>query len=115
MDVTNGIALDGYPATKGQADHLTALAKKLALGPPINIQIDVPDDIVRERLKKRNQAEDKPELIDESLKNYHREMDMIRAYYPKMNIWTIDGLKPPREVSNTIESILRDEASKRQR
>ncbi len=112
-DLTKGVALDGYPASKDQADHLAALATKLGLPPPIVIQIDLPDDVVKERLKKRQRADDKPELIEERLKNYHREMDMIRSYYPQANIWTIDGDKPIAEVSGTIEAILNDEMPKR--
>jgi adenylate kinase len=112
LDLTKGIALDGYPATKDQADHLAALATKLALPPPIVIQIDLPDDVVKARLKKRQRADDKPELIEERLKNYHREMDMIRSYYPQANIWTINGDKPVKEVSGTIEAILKDEMPK---
>jgi adenylate kinase len=113
LDLTKGVALDGYPASKDQADHLAALAGKLGLPPPIIIQIDVPDDVVRARLKKRQRADDKPELIEERLKNYHREMDMIRSYYPEANIWTINGAKPVTEVSNTIEAILKDEMPRR--
>ena len=113
LDLTKGVALDGYPASKDQADHLAALASKLKLPPPIVIQIDLADDVVRQRLKKRQRADDTPELIEERLKNYHREMDMIRSYYPEANIWTINGDKSITEVSNTIEAILRDEMPKR--
>ena len=109
LDLTKGVALDGYPATKAQADHLAALAAKLNLRPPIVIQIDLPDAVARQRAQKRQRADDKPELIEERLKNYHREMDMIRSYYPQANIWTINGDKPVAEVSSTIEAILRDE------
>ncbi len=112
LDLTKGVALDGYPASKDQADHLAALAAKLNLPPPIVIQIDLPDDVARQRLKKRQRADDKPELIEERLKNYHREMDMIRSYYPQANIWTINGDKPVAEVSSTIEAILKDEMPK---
>src|SRR5205823_4517077 len=49
-DLTKGVALDGYPATKNQADHLAASAVKLGLPPAIVIQIDLPDDVARERL-----------------------------------------------------------------
>ena len=111
-DLTKGVALDGYPASKDQADHLAALATKLNLPPPIVIQIDLPDDVARKRLKTRHGADDKPELIEERLKNYHREMDMIRSYYPEANIWTINGDKPIAEVSRTIEAILNDEMPK---
>ena len=111
-DLTKGVALDGYPASKDQADHLAALAVKLNLPPPIVIQLDFPDDVARQRLKERQHADDKPELIEERLKNYHREMDMIRSYYPEVNIWTINGDKPVEEVSSTIEAILKDELPK---
>jgi adenylate kinase len=112
LDLTKGVALDGYPASKDQADRLAALATKLNLPPPIVIQIDVPDDVSRQRAKARNRIDDTPVLIDERLKNYHREMDMIRSYYPQANIWTVNGNKPIGEVSSTIEAILRDEIPK---
>ncbi len=112
LDLTKGVALDGYPASKDQADRLAALAAKLNLPPPIVIQIDLPDDVSRQRAKARNRADDTPALIEERLKNYHREMDMIRSYYPQANIWTINGNKPIAEVSSTIEAILRDEIPK---
>src|ERR1051325_9088361 len=94
LDLTKGVALDGYPASKDQADHLAALAGKLKLPAPIVIQIDLPDDVARQRTKKRQRADDTPDLIEKRLKNYHREMDMIRSYYPQANIWTIKGDKP---------------------
>jgi adenylate kinase len=109
LDLTKGVALDGYPASKEQADRLAALATKLKLPPPIIIQIDLPDDVARQRANARKRSDDTPALIEERLKNYHREMDMIRSYYPEANIWTISGNKPTAEVSKTIEAILRDE------
>jgi adenylate kinase len=112
LDLTKGVVLDGYPASKDQADHLAALAAKLTLPPPIVIQLDTPDDVARQRLKERQRPDDKPELIEERLKNYHREMDMIRSYYPEANIWTINGDKPVAVVSSTIEAILKDEIPK---
>jgi len=112
LDLAKGVVLDGYPGSKDQADHLAALAAKMNLPPPIVIQIDLPDDVARRRLKERQRADDTPELIDERLKNYHREMDMIRSYYPKANIWTINGDKPVAVISGTIEAILKDEMPK---
>lgn len=112
LDLTKGVVLDGYPATKDQADHFATLVEKHDLPPPIVIQIDLPDDVARQRLKERRGIDDKPELIEERLKNYHREMDMIRSYYPQANIWTINGDKPAAVVSSTIEAILKDEIPK---
>lgn len=114
MDITKGVALDGYPATKDQADHLAGLVRKLALPSPIVIQLEVPDDMVRDRLKKRGREDDTPEVIGRRLKDYHRELDMLRSYYPQANIWTVNGSGSPEEVSQTIGSILKDELPKKQ-
>jgi adenylate kinase len=112
LDVSKGVALDGYPATKEQADHLASLAKQFSLPAPIIIQLDVPDPVVRERLRKRGREDDTPAQIEARLKEYHRELDMVRAYYPEADIWTIDGTRTPVEVSRTIRSILQDELKK---
>lgn len=111
MDLSRGVVLDGYPSTKDQADHLGALVKKLGLPSPIIIQLDVPDNVDWQRLEKRKREDDTPEQIARRLKDYHRELDLIRSYYPEANIWTIDGTRPIADVSNTIQSILNDEAT----
>jgi adenylate kinase len=113
MDLTKGVVLDGYPASKDQADHLAALVAKQILPAPIVIHIDLPDEVAMQRLKERQRADDKPELIEERLKNYHREMDMIKSYFPEAKIWTIDGNKPVAEVSAAIGELLKDELQKR--
>lgn len=109
MDLKKGVALDGYPATKDQADHLADLIRERFWPAPIVIQFEVPDDVVRERLQKRKGPEDTPERIEQRLKDYHRELDMIRSYYPEANLWTVDGTRPSADVSATIEAILKDE------
>ncbi len=73
LDFSKGVALDGYPATKDQADHLASLAKKFSLAAPVVIQLDVPDAVVRGRLVKRAREDDTPEQIEARLKEYHRE------------------------------------------
>ncbi len=112
LDLTKGVVLDGYPASREQADHLAQLVRTNALPSPVVIQLDVSDDIIRERLKKRARPDDTPELISQRLKQYHRELDMVRSYYPQANIWTIDASKPPKEVADTIRAILNDELPK---
>jgi len=113
LDLTKGVVLDGYPASKDQADHFAALISTLDLPHPIIIQIDVPDQIATERLKERHHADDQPELIEERLKNYHREMDMIQSYFPEAKVWTVNGDKPVAEVSSAIETVLKRALGKR--
>jgi adenylate kinase len=113
LDLTKGVILEGYPASKDQADHFAALIAKLNLPPPIVIQIDIPDHVAEGRLKQRQHADDQPELIEERLKNYHREMDMIQSYFPEAKIWTVNGDRPVEEVSRAIEAIVNKALGKR--
>jgi adenylate kinase len=113
MDLTKGVALDGYPSTKDQADHLAALVRNLGLPSPVIFHLEVPDEVVRKRLDKRKRDDDTPAQVERRLKDYHRELEMIKSYYPEANIWTIDGTRPPAEVSKTIQAVLADELPKR--
>lgn len=104
IDVTRGFILDGYPATRRQADFLGALVKELKLPSPIILQLDVPDDVVRQRLA----GKEKADVLEKSLAQYHREMDLIREYYPQADIWTVIGTRPIAEVARTIVSLIQD-------
>jgi adenylate kinase len=106
MDAKKGFVLDGYPATKDQADHLEAMVKEMGLPSPVIIVLDIPDKVALKRDKKRGRDDDTPAQIERRLKDYHREMDFVRTYYPEANIRTVDGTKPVAEVSKAIEAIL---------
>jgi adenylate kinase len=106
MDAKKGFVLDGYPATKDQADHLAMTIKELGLPKPVVILLDVPDKVARKRDKKRGRADDTPAEIERRLKEYHREMDFVRSYYPEANIRRIDGTRPVADVSKAIEAEL---------
>src|SRR5690242_15701956 len=106
MDAKKGFVLDGYPATKDQADHLEAMVKEMGLPSPVIIVLEIPDKIALKRDKKRGREDDTPAQIERRLKDYHREMDFVRTYYPEANIKTVDGTKPIAEVSKAIEALL---------
>src|SRR6476661_9060945 len=63
MDAKKGFVLDGYPATKDQADHLEAMVKELGLPSPTIIALDIPDKVARQRDKKRARSDDTPEQV----------------------------------------------------
>jgi len=109
MDAKKGFVLDGYPATKDQADHLESMVKELGLPKPIVILLDVPDKVSLKRDKKRGRADDTPAQIEKRLKDYHREMDFVQSYYPEANIHKVDGTRPIAEVSKAIEAVLEKE------
>jgi adenylate kinase family enzyme len=100
-DLSKGLVFDGYPASKIQADFLTDLGDKLKLPPPVVIHLSAPDEVVRKRLK--NQA--RPEL-EQELKDYHREFDFLRTYFPEANIRTVDATKRRADVAKEIRKIV---------
>ncbi len=108
IDTSRGFALDGYPATRAQADYLASLTEQMLLPRPIVIQIRIPDQVAHERARARGGERDSPEEIARRLSEYHREMDVIRAYFPKADIWTIDGTRPVRGVSATIRLLIEE-------
>ena len=79
-DLSRGMVLDGYPSTKDHADYLTALIKKGVLHNPLTIQLQIPDETVLKRTKKA--GKDSAASVEQRLKDYHREMDMLRLYFP---------------------------------
>jgi adenylate kinase family enzyme len=76
------------------------------LSNPVVIQINVSDEELQARAKKNPKAD--LTQLSRRIEDYHREIGMLRSYYPQANIWEINGDKTPKEVSDTIEGILKD-------
>lgn len=104
LNTGKGFIIDGYPATHAQAEHLAKVVKQRQLPSPVIVHLDVPDDVVRQRMA----GKEKPESLEKRLSDYHREMDLIRSYYPQGDIWSVIGTRAPKEVSKTIEMLIED-------
>jgi adenylate kinase family enzyme len=102
-DLSHGIALDGYPATLVQAEDLSKMVPDLNLK-PIAFQLQVPDDVIRERSRKTGRQSDSSQILEQRIKDYHREMDAISLYFPKANIVAVDADKPEAEVWKAIQA-----------
>ncbi len=107
-DLSHGIALDGYPATLVQAEDLAKMVPELKLQ-PIAFQLQVPDDVIRERARKTGRESDRPQIIEQRIKDYHREMDAISAYFPNAKIVPLDSNRPEAETWKAVQGAL-DEA-----
>jgi adenylate kinase len=103
-DLSKGVVLDGYPASKIQGDFLMTLREKFELPAAIVIHLNAPDDVVRKRLKKQNRPD-----IDQELKDYHREFAFVRQYFPDADIRTIDATRKPAEVAKQIRKLLQNQ------
>ena len=92
------ILLDGFPRTVAQAE---ALGRELDAA----ILIDVPDDVVVERIAGRGQgrADDNPETVRERLRVYHRETEPLVDHYERQGkLWRVDGAGSPDEVHQAV-------------
>jgi adenylate kinase family enzyme len=99
-DLSKGVVLDGYPASKIQGDFLASLREKFHLQHSVVIHLNVPDDVVRKRLK------DQKRDLEQELKDYHREFDFVRDYFPDANIRSVDGTKDRGHVAKEIRKIV---------
>jgi adenylate kinase family enzyme len=82
------------------------LVRERGLAPPVAVLLDIPDDEARKRLKSRGARDDTPEIIEQRIKDYHREMDFLHLYFPDMKIHKLDGTKKPDQVSKDLKKIL---------
>ena len=108
VNLGHGLALDGYPATLVQAEDLAKMLPDLHLK-PIAFQLQLPDEVIRQRAKKAGQESDSPQVLEQRIKDYHREMDSISLYFPKAKIVSVDADRPEAEVWKAIQAGL-DEA-----
>lgn len=106
-DAEHGFILDGYPSSAAQADKLAVLLKERYLPEPVVIFLDVPDEVVRQRLKRRHQADDTPEMIEHRLAEYHRDAKFLLERYPGPQLKKVDGSKSEGQVWKDVEAALR--------
>ncbi|HXK06583.1 MAG TPA: nucleoside monophosphate kinase [Verrucomicrobiae bacterium] len=102
-DLTHGVVLYRYPAAKIQGDFLLSLREKLGLPKALVIHLRVPDDVARKRLE----GEHVPAAdIEQQLKDYHREVDFVRVYFPEADIHDVDGNQTREKVAKAISKLL---------
>jgi adenylate kinase len=93
----NGFLLDGFPRTVAQAEALNELTAGAGLHAVINI--DVPLDEVRERMRQRGRDDDTVEAIDRRLELYESETAPLIAFYEDAGLMVqVDGLGSMDEV-----------------
>ncbi len=98
------LILDGYPRDMSQAKWL--IENKTHHGRDIQliIVVEVPKSELLKRLAIRGRADDVPEVIDERLRIYRKEMYPILSYFTEqnVNIVHIDGVGTVGQVHDRI-------------
>jgi adenylate kinase len=106
------ILLDGFPRTVAQADALAGALQARGRELTAAVLIDVPDDLVVERISGRHQdrEDDRPETVRDRLRVYHAQTEPLVAYYDERGLLRrVDGAGDADAVEAAVRAAI-DEA-----
>ena len=114
-DADNGFVLDGFPRTMAQADALDEMLAEIGKPLTIVFELQVPDDVARQRMRKRareeGRSDDTDEAIERRLELYHRETEpIVQHYRVRGNLVGIHGVGTVDEVFAEIQVALEQAA-----
>jgi adenylate kinase len=108
-DTQAGWILDGFPRTVAQAEALDLLLAEIAQPYDSVINLDVPDQILIDRLKARaidqGRADDNEDIIKNRLEEYNAKTRPLLEFYGN-KVKQIDGTPSMLEVTETIKKFL---------
>lgn len=117
-DCAGGAVLDGYPRTRGQAETLDPLTRRLGLGEvSLVLMLDVPEDEVFRRISGRRQeavgegerADDKDDVVIERMRVYRELTEPLVEYYRSTGaLEEIDGVGTVDEVFDRLDGAMRE-------
>jgi adenylate kinase len=107
-DTEEGFVLDGFPRTMPQADALDAMLVEIDRPLGVVLELQVPDAVAVERLRKRaveeGRADDTPEAITKRIGLYHEQTKPLVSHYRLAgNLVGIHGDRPENEVFAEIQ------------
>jgi adenylate kinase len=95
--VGHGFLLDGFPRTRAQAEELVGITGTSGIDAAINL--DVPLDVVTDRMKSRGRADDTDDAIARRLELYERETAPVLEWFDDRGLLvTVDGVGTEDEV-----------------
>jgi len=106
-DTRGGFILDGYPRNLAQADALDTLLKRLKQPFDHAVQLDVPTDLLVDRIagraKAEGRADDNPESVRKRLDVYESQTaPVIEFYRTHGQLKVVDGVGSQDDVFNRI-------------
>jgi adenylate kinase len=107
-DAENGFILDGFPRTMPQADALDSMLEEIDRPLAVVFELQVPDEVAIERLRKRaaeeGRSDDTPEAIAKRIELYNEQTKPLVSHYRLAgNLVGIHGDRPENEVFSEIQ------------
>lgn len=113
----NGFLFDGFPRTVVQAYILEGLLTKLNTSLNCMVSLEVPEDILMERMLERAKTENRPddtiEVIQNRLKEYRNKTIPVADFYQEKGIkYSVDGIGTIDEIFERITNVVEQSLTK---
>jgi adenylate kinase len=105
-DAGKGFILDGFPRTISQAGSLGELLSERGEDLDAIVELQVPEDLLVERLLGRGRADDTEEVIRRRQEVYRDETAPLLEYY-RDRLLSIDAVGSVEEVTDRVADVLR--------
>lgn len=108
IDTKEQFILDGFPRTKPQVDWLLEQYEKGRLPLPTVINLEITEEVIRERLHKRGRLDDTDEAITRRFRSYQDETRPLLEYMEKNGIEVnyLDADRDPQVIHRDILRVL---------
>ena len=106
-DTQQGWILDGFPRNISQATFLEKLLAELQLAADCVLNLEVPDEILVERLLARNRKDDNETTIRRRLEVYHQDtVPVISFYSDRGRLKAVNGNNSLEGVTTALKAII---------
>ena len=106
IDTKEQFILDGFPRTKPQVDWLLEQCKAGRFREPVVLNLEVSEQVIRDRLQKRGRLDDSEKAISHRYEQYQEVTRPILAYMKEKN-WKIAEIDAGRDPQAVHLDILR--------
>lgn len=104
-DTTEGWILDGFPRNVAQAGFLDKLLTELNSTLDLVLYLEVPDEVLIQRLLARGRKDDNESTIRRRLEVYHQDTVPLVEYYKNCGILQgINGNQEMEQVTNSLKA-----------